>query len=819
MNAEKLFFELYNAKDEEDVDKIIDKHQSLFENQDNWKPLGDNKSNFSIVKNQQSNPIAAIIEKITNSIDAILTKRCLEEGIDPRSEKAPQSMDKAVQRFFPDRNWDLQTMRKEQAEEIQVIADGKGPRSRRKPYDTSVIVYDNGEGQRPKDFEKTFLSLIRGNKNDIQFVQGKYNMGGAGAIVFCGKKRYQLIASKRHDGGKFGFTLVREHKKTEQDQAKETWFEYFIPGGEIPSFEIDKLDLGLENRPFETGTIIKLYSYQFPSGYSAFAQDLNQSVNEYLFNPALPILTKDTAERYPNNKVLVNDLYGLGFRLQKEEDDYLEERFWQTFEDELFGEMEVSCYVFKNRVKDYGVKKTKNIIQNRYFKNDMAVVFSLNGQVHGHYTSEFITRSLKMNLLKNHLLIHVDCTDMKYEFRKELFMASRDRLKDGEETQALRHYLADKLGASGGRLSEIEKQRKSAVNVDTSSTTKDLIKNLSENMPMDSDMMKILNQTYQLEAKKDTKKKKGKPKRPKREKEEKPFNPKRFPTFFNVQKNGSSSREVAKIPMGGEKTIKFDTDVEDEYFNRIEEPGDIEFSIMKYGENDLFGGEYNTPADLTDSFNVSRSSPNKGEIRLTLNPKDSLEVGDEVQIKATLNSPTGDLDELFWVKISEKQQPKKKTPKKETENKNLGLPQLVLAYHNPEDKEDAVSWEDVETATNEQMDVETVMIPDASGEKLEKIFINMESRVLMNFKSKNKHPNQQQLELSNRKYYTSVYFHTLFLYTITQNRKYKIYQEIEDKNEEEPTDIGTYLKDLFDNHYSEFLLNFQMEQLIESLGE
>ena len=563
-----LFFEFYKAKDEEDVDAIIDKYSTYLDDPENWHPLGDNKSNFSIVKNQQSNPIAAIIEKITNSIDAILMKRCIEEGIDPVSKDAPQSMEEAIDWFFPDKHWDLQKMRREQAEEIQVIADGKGPRSRRTPYDTSVIVYDNGEGQHPEDFEETFLSLIRGNKNDIQFVQGKYNMGGAGAIAFCGKKRHQLIASKRFDGGEFGFTLVREHQKTAEDQAKETWFEYFVPNGEILSFDIDKLNLGLENRAFETGTIIKLYSYQFPSGYSAFAQDLNQSVNEYLFNPALPILTKDTAERYPNNKVLENDLYGLEFRLQKEEKDYLEENgmFWETYEDDLFGEMQVSCYVFKNKVKDYGVKKTKDIIQQRYFKNDMAVLFSLNGQVHGHYTSEFITRSLKMNLLKSHLLIHVDCTKMKYEFRKELFMASRDRLKDGEETQALRHYLADKLGASGGRLSEIEKRRKSAVDIDTSSTTKNLIKNLSKNMPMDSEMMKLLNQTFKIDAKKDAKKKKGKPKRSKRKKEEKPYNPKRFPTFFNVQENGSATREVAKIPIGGERTIKFDTDVEDEYF-------------------------------------------------------------------------------------------------------------------------------------------------------------------------------------------------------------------------------------------------------------
>jgi hypothetical protein len=35
------------------------------------------------------------------------------------------------------------------------------------------------------------------NKNEIHFVQGKYNMGGRGAIVFCGKKGYQLIGWKK----------------------------------------------------------------------------------------------------------------------------------------------------------------------------------------------------------------------------------------------------------------------------------------------------------------------------------------------------------------------------------------------------------------------------------------------------------------------------------------------------------------------------------------------------------------------------------------------------------------------------------------------
>ena len=583
-----LFFKLFNSKDEEELKAIVDDFPAIFDDK-NWKPLGGNMSNYGIVKNQQSNPIAALIEKVTNSIDALLTKKCYESGCNPKDENAPQSMGEALERFYPKNNWDLNSQRRAQAQEIQIIADGKGPR-KNKNYDTSVVVYDNGEGQHPEDFENTFLSLVRGNKNDVHFVQGKYNMGGSGSIVFCGKKRYQLIASKKFNGkGDFGFTLIREHPKRESDHTKETWYEYLMVDGKIPSFPIDQLDLGLEEKKFKTGSIIKMFSYQFPKGYSGFAQDLNQSVNEYLFNPALPILTKDTAERYPNNNVLVNDLFGLKRRLQNEEAEYLEDKFSEIFEDKKFGKMKVSCFVFKTKVKNYDLKKTKKVIQDRYFKNSMAVLFSLNGQVHGHYTSEFITRSLKLNLLKGHLLIHVDCTEFDYNFQKELFMASRDRLKDGDETQFLRHYLAKQLSKKDGRLAEIEKRRKQAVDIDTSSNTSDLLKNFTKNMPLDSDLMKLLGKTFKLDLK-DKKKKPNGDKQPKKtETQEIPFKPERFPSMFKVSgKNGSDV--VAKIPLNGEKSIKFSTDVENEYFDRTDEPGELKISVLDIKSNDSEGG-------------------------------------------------------------------------------------------------------------------------------------------------------------------------------------------------------------------------------------
>ena len=230
---EELFWKLYDARNENEVDAILDRYPDIFDSS-NWYPLDGNESNFGVVENQQSNPVAALVEKITNSIDAILMRRCYEVGIDPKSAEAPRSVEDAIELFFPNHtDWDLSTTRNEQAQNIQILADSK-PRD---TANTSIIVYDNGEGQHPENFETTFLSLLRGNKNEVHFVQGKYNMGGTGALVFCGKQRYQLIASKRYDGeGMFGFTLVRKHPLSEQEKhtKKNTWYEYFKFNSQIP---------------------------------------------------------------------------------------------------------------------------------------------------------------------------------------------------------------------------------------------------------------------------------------------------------------------------------------------------------------------------------------------------------------------------------------------------------------------------------------------------------------------------------------------------------------------------------------------------------
>jgi hypothetical protein len=69
-------------------------------------------------------------------------------------------------------------MRRDVARGITLAATGvKGQEG-----DPCLTIADQGEGQTPRKFPDTFLSLEKSNKLRIPFVQGKFNMGGTGVL-------------------------------------------------------------------------------------------------------------------------------------------------------------------------------------------------------------------------------------------------------------------------------------------------------------------------------------------------------------------------------------------------------------------------------------------------------------------------------------------------------------------------------------------------------------------------------------------------------------------------------------------------------------
>lgn len=806
LDNQQLFFKLYSAQTEENVNRIIEDNSDLFRQQ-NWFPYGDDENYFAVIENQQASPIPALVEKITNSIDAVLMKKCHEAGIVPNSPNAPKSMEEAIGKFYPNHNWDIRQNQRHQAENIQIIADG--PKTQ-----TSLIIYDDGEGQHPHKFEDTFLSLLKGNKTDIHFVQGKFNMGGSGSLVFCGKHRYQLIGSKRFDNsGEFGFTLIRRHKRTkeEQEAKRHTWYEYFKLDNKIPSFPSDELDLGLYNRRFKAGTVIKLFSYRM-KGVTDISRDLNLSLNEFLFEPALPIFTIEKPERYPKTPQMQRELYGLKRRLDKQSDTYLDTdwNFSETYHQPGMGSIKVTVYVFKSKIEGKNSKDSKAVIRREFFKNNMSVLYGLNGQIQGFDSAGFISKNLNFQLLKDHLLIHVDCTNMTPDFRDELFMASRDRLKDGDESKELKALLVKNLTKS--KLQELYKKRKDNLSIEGHDAN-DILKNIAKGLSINKDLMNLIQQTFKLDVPpKDKAKEKREEKADsnRKEKEGEPFHPKRFPTSFRM-KGSKDGVNIVKIPEGGDKVVRFETDVENHYFDRVEEPGELKITILKFTANEETGGKNSgTPKEPSELITINETSPDNGTIKIYMSPSEEVKTGDAFEIKVTLTNPGEDFDQYVMVKIVEADKPKEPKPKEDDADQLAGLPPYVLVYK--EGKEGGKSFEDLEEA-NISMDYSTIMHPELENDKLEKIFINMDSNVLKNYKSKFR--SEDQLTTADRRYITSVYFHTLMLFAISKQKKYRFYTE--ENGQDTEKDLTDYLKDLFESHYSSFLLNFGLEELMQNL--
>jgi hypothetical protein len=542
-------------------------------------------------------------------------------------------------------------------------------------------------------------------------------------------------------------------------------------------------------------------------------QEVRGALNQFLFEPALPIYLKDSPERYPNNKVLEGDTFGLKRRLEEDDNRYIQETpFTEVLIHKGVGTIKATCYVFKAKVDGKSVKETRDAIDKEFFPDGMCVLFSLNGQVHGHLGTQFISGTLKMPLLKNHLLIHVDCTGMDYDFRSELFMASRDRLKSGDKTAELRGLLKDMLTKKDSRLMDVYKQRKNAISVE-GGDAKDLLKSFSKNLPFNKDLMRLLNQTFKIEQQDQEKKKPEKPEKSKEKKEKEPFNPKRYPSFFNLK--GGEGKKFLTIPERDEKTIQFSTDVEDSYFDRSEDPGELKVSILQRRNNETDGG---TAAGAVDSpeelLDIRKTSPKDGTIRIGLGATSELKIGDELEIQATLGGPE-DFECRFWVKIVEpnKEQKEVKKPDEE-EEPPMGLPELQLVFKEPrEDHPDDLTWDKL-SEVGIEMDWGIPMYPSVGEDgNLDRVYINIDCTILRNYISKQGSIGMEQHLLSENKFISSVYFHAIFLFSITKNKKFEM------KQGEKEVDLQDYLKEVFSSYYSEFLLNFGMEDLMSTIAD
>ena len=570
MDNEDLFYSLLKAEDETEVEAILSQEGYLVDDEASWVPLGQIENNFSNVGNQQADPTGALVDKLINGIDAVLMAECFRQGISPEAAEAPQSMGEAVEQFLRIRGGRLDSVdareRTKLAEtfELRLIAVGR----RESPC---YLLTDKGEGQTPQMFPETFLSLQASNKLRIPFVQGKFNAGGTGILQFCGTKNYQLIASKRHPDAPrdsddatanlWGFTLVRRIRPMKGQGRRSSMFVYLAPHGRVLTFDASAIYVlpgdDAPNRPpppyvrpLEYGTCVKLYNYSWRARSTA-TTDGRYELERYLHAPCLPFRVTETR----NYKANYYSATISGVWATVASDDAVDTRV------ELGFPANAGMNVPEVGNLPYRIVVFSEDVDRRHVPN--GVFFTVNGQVHGRLPPEFTRNRLKFDYLRGHLLVSVDCTEMEVGTREDFFMASRDRIRENEAYEKVFSQLQEELRNHPGLRALNAARRKKAIEeeIDSERSSVEVLQNL---MRSDPSMAALFSSGSQLVTSTGL----GEPP---------PFKGRRFPTYFRLAKEPKAGL-LKNCPINRTIRVEFETDAANDYFDRTDSPGRINFA-------------------------------------------------------------------------------------------------------------------------------------------------------------------------------------------------------------------------------------------------
>jgi len=568
VKLKNLCLNLAKAETEEEVIKLL-KGKGYWDDPNCWGFYGDTENNFSTIGNQQSAPEAALVEKIVNSVDATLTKECLLRGINPESSAAPESIEEAMEIFFGRKRGVLASVnpltRGKLAENISLVATGK-------KSNPCYSIIDKGEGQTPKDMPKTFLSLQEeSNKLRIKFVQGKFNMGGTGALRFCGRHNLQLIISKRHPdlakieddetADSWGFTIVRRENPSEGRRS--STYTYLAPTNEILNFKADNLLLlpgkypKAFDKPLGWGTYLKLYEYQMKGLKTLITLDPYYRLSILLPNIAHPIRLYERRKGYDAHTPEIT-LSGISVRLDEDKRDNLEPGFPSSSSISAMGET-MTCLI-------YAFKKDKH---KTYTKKNEGTIFTVNGQTHGHISKNFFKRrSVGMSFLADSILVIVDCSNFRGRSREDLFMNSRDRLCDCDLRFEIESSLEEIIKKHPG-LRELKERRK----------REEIESKLEDSKPLADVLNDILNKSPALASILIPGKRIHDPfNLMKVGEDKKPFEGKQFPTYFRLKKRSGKILEK-HCSINRRFRVQYETDVENDYFRRDELPGRFDLKV------------------------------------------------------------------------------------------------------------------------------------------------------------------------------------------------------------------------------------------------
>ncbi|OIO26554.1 hypothetical protein AUJ14_01685, partial [Candidatus Micrarchaeota archaeon CG1_02_55_22] len=416
MTIQNLFVKLQRATTVVEVDAALDEFIAAHQTEVSWAPVGARENNRGIIE-VSSDPGRSLVERVTNSIDAVLeAEHDSHKGIpDCRTPKEAGT----AWLNIPANGLSGMSPAQRQAIANRVVVQllpGEGKESR------VVEIRDTGTGLAPTEMPGTILSLNEGNKMQKHYVSGVYGQGGSSTFA---ASRYTLICSRKQGTSIVGFTVVK-YVDLPADTYKIGNYAYLTLGEQVLQTELPEAE-------FLSGTQVKHFGYDL-SDYSSpvGANSLYGLLNTVLFDPVIPVWLDNRIHDY--RRVIKGSRNALNGAVDAGDDEkrgpklaYDVKMFYVDLGE--WGRIGIEYWLLERPDREDG---SGNKIPITAFVNpSRSIILTLNGQNQAELSKTFIKNEADLPYLRQRLIAHIACDALTAPAKRALFVSNREAARGG----------------------------------------------------------------------------------------------------------------------------------------------------------------------------------------------------------------------------------------------------------------------------------------------------------------------------------------------------------------------------------------------------
>lgn len=425
MNTRDLFLSLRGASTLSEALVAVEQFVSG-DSEANWVPVGNRENNRGTIE-VSGDPGRALIERVTNGVDAVLESEHAAHGGSPDC-RTPREAATAWLNVPPNglSHMTQQERRLLAARVTVTLLPGDTKEAR------ILEVRDLGIGLTQSEMPKTILSLNESNKLQKHYLAGIYGQGGSSTFL---SSKLTLIASRSASSSEIAFSVVK-YQDLPPELFRTGHYVYLVSGGNVLTTALDGFD-------FPVGTLVRHFGYDL-SGYSSPVgpSSVYGLLNQTLFDPIMPVWLDSRVHNY--RRVIKGSRNALNGAVDEGDETSggpaLSHRMPMLYVPVgEYGRIGVEYWVLEP-AKKAGTRP------NQAFVNPARpILLTLNGHAQAELSAALLRKDAGLPYLAPRIICHIACDSLSPPGLRQLFVSNRETARSGNLLQTIRKELIDAL--------------------------------------------------------------------------------------------------------------------------------------------------------------------------------------------------------------------------------------------------------------------------------------------------------------------------------------------------------------------------------------